>query len=342
MPKCEQPSDVGEQDWQPQTQFAIVFERPDVQERSSMPCRKIAMLPSKPRGGFSLIELLVVAAIVGVLIALLVPAIQRVRAAAARVQCALNIRQLMIAAQMASDVRGCMPPLCAPCSDPNQGPPLLYCFTPDDTPYGKHLYTIFTFLLPYLEQDNIYQQLSINEYAGGQYSQVIRLFICPMDPSLADGLNVTAHGGADQWAGSSYAGNNYVFGDPNQGITYGAAQIPASFPDGTSTTICFAEVFGTCGSSGDVNNLWGSLWADSNSIWRPGYDLGPDKAGNLVQGYPPAPLPQDSPNYITGCDPARPQSAHSGGLNVGLADGSVRICFHRYRSGDMGHRQRSA
>ena len=124
---------------------------------------------------------------------------------------------------------------------------------------------------------------------------------------------------------AAYAGNNYVFGNPNQGITYGAAQIPASFPDGTSTTICFAEVFGTCGSSGDVNNLWGSLWADSNSIWRPGYDLGPDKAGNLVQGYPPAPLPQDNPNYITSCAPARPQSAHGGGLNVGLADGSVRF-----------------
>ena len=214
------------------------------------------MLPSKPRGGFSLIELLVVAAIVGVLIALLVPAIQRVRAAAARVQCALNIRQLMIAARLrVTSVGVCR--LCAlPAPTPIEGPPLLYCFTPDDTPYGKHLYTIFTFLLPYLEQDNIYQQLSINEYAGGQYCQAIRLFICPMDPSLADGLNVTAHGVADQWAGSSYAGNNYVFGDPNQGITYGAAQIPASFPDGTSTTICFAEVFGTCGSSGDVNNLW--------------------------------------------------------------------------------------
>jgi prepilin-type processing-associated H-X9-DG protein len=231
----------------------------------------------------------------------------------------------MLAAQSTNETHGCMPPLCAPCSDPNQGPPRLYCFTPPNTRYGKHIYTLFTFLLPYVEQDNIYKQLSISEYAGGQYSNVISLFICPMDPSLPGGMNTTAYGGAQQWAGSSYAGNNYVFGDPDQGITYGAARIPSSFPDGTSNTIAFAEVFGTCGSGGNLSNLWGSLWADSNSIWRPGCNLGPGKAGNLVQGYPPAPLPQDNPNYFSNCDPIRPQSAHDGGLNVALADGSVRF-----------------
>jgi prepilin-type processing-associated H-X9-DG protein len=72
-----------------------------------------------------------------------------------------------------------------------------------------------------------------------------------------------------------------------------------------------------------MNFLWGSLWADANSIWRPGYNLGPDKNG--VLGYPPSPMFQVQPRFNTTCDPTRPQSQHPGGLNVTLGDGSVRF-----------------
>jgi len=101
-------------------------------------------------------------------------------------------------------------------------------------------------------------------------------------------------------------------------------RIPATIRDGTSNTVFFAEVFGTCGNGGNINGSleWGSLWADSNSIWRPGYNLGPGKNG--VSGYPPAPLPQDNPDFVISCDPTTNQSGHDHGLNVCLGDGSVR------------------
>jgi prepilin-type processing-associated H-X9-DG protein len=76
-------------------------------------------------------------------------------------------------------------------------------------------------------------------------------------------------------------------------------------------------------SSADTN-VWGSLWADSNSIWRPGFNLGAGKSGT-TKGYPAAKLPQTNPEFIINCDPTTTQSAHDGGINVTLGDGSVRF-----------------
>ncbi len=271
------------------------------------------------RSGFTLIELLVVIAIIAILIALLVPAVQKVRESAARTQCINNFKQVGLAVHNLHDTRKILPPLCAPCADPNNAG----CFTSASTPYGRHIYTTFHFLLPYLEQDAIYKQLSLSGYAGGQYYRALTVLICPSDPSVVNGMNTTTNGGANNWGASSVAANNYVFGNPQSGNTWGANKIPAHIPDGTSNTIFFAEVYGTCGNSGNQASLWGSLWADANSIWRPGYNLGGSKG--YVTGYPPARLPQDQPNFINTCDANRPQSGHSGGLNVCLGDGSVRF-----------------
>ncbi len=275
--------------------------------------------PQSRRPGFTLIELLVVIAIIAILIALLVPAVQKVREAAARAHCANNFKQVGLATHALHDVRKILPPLCAPCADPSQPG----CFTSASTPYGRHIYTAFHFLLPYLEQDNIYKQLSLSGYAGGQYYRPIAVLVCPSDPSVVNLMNTTPYGGANNWGASSIAANNYVFGDPRLGNTWGSAVIPRSIPDGTSNTLFYAEVYGTCGNSGNQAVLWGSLWADANSIWRPAYNLGPNK-GN-VTGYPASLLPQNQPNFINTCDPNRTQSAHTGGLNVCLGDGSVRF-----------------
>src|SRR5262249_31327184 len=93
--------------------------------------------------------------------------------------------------------------------------------------------------------------------------------------------------------------------------------------DGLSYTIYFCEIYGTCGSSGGTAVLWGSLWADANSIWRPGYNLGSGKAG--TNGYPAAEMFQVRPHYYPNCDPERPQSPHIGGIHVCLGDGSVQF-----------------
>lgn len=275
----------------------------------------------RPRGGFTLVELLVVIAIIGILVALLLPAVQSAREAARRTQCANNAKQIGLACHNLATVRNLLPPMSAPCADPG----VAGCFTGTETPWGKHHYTLYQFMLPYLEQRAIYDQLTPTGYAGGQYFQVISTLLCPTDVSSPGGKSSTSYGGANQWGVTNYAGNNYVFGNPLGGNTIGAATLPGGVPDGLSNTIFFAEIYGTCGSSGQLTLLWGSLWADANSIWRPGYNLGDSKGGGGLTNYPPALMFQTSPPFKDACDPLRSQSAHSGGVTVVLGDGSVRF-----------------
>jgi hypothetical protein len=121
-----------------------------------------------------------------------------------------------------------------------------------------------------------------------------------------------------------------VFGDPPKSLTYTRKkkQFDPTMLDGLSNTIFFAEIYGTCGNTGNVNaaNTYGSLWADANSVWRPGFNLGPNnKAGTGITNYPASPKFQVLPHYLNNCTFTLPQALHPEGMMIGLADGGVRI-----------------
>jgi prepilin-type N-terminal cleavage/methylation domain-containing protein len=274
--------------------------------------------------GFTLIELLVVIAIIAILIGLLLPAVQKVREAAARMQCSNNLKQLGTAIHnYASTYNSKLPS--ANYRDWNQS----------NSNGGLN---IFGALLSYIEQDNVYRiayayavangstfwdAAGFNSPSGTVRSLTIKTFQCPSDPTMVNGY---AANQVNAWGGASYQGNFQVFGMgpfaarlPPGGTNRAPMYNVGNIPDGTSNTIAFAEHFAACSASNGSGNLW---------AW-PGGDWGPNSWGvtfaNSPWGGNWSSPPQYSPiPYNTACDNSRPSTAHTGTCLTGLMDGSVR------------------
>src|SRR5438067_9733632 len=130
---------------------------------------------------FTLIELLVVIAIIAILIGLLLPAVQKVREAAARLECQNNLKQIGLACHSYHDANGGLPPGY-----------LATAAYPDTYPGWGWA----TFLLPYLEQDNLYKQLNLSAGVATEPAirTVVKLYLCPSDsvpPSPFPVVNAT-------------------------------------------------------------------------------------------------------------------------------------------------------
>jgi prepilin-type N-terminal cleavage/methylation domain-containing protein/prepilin-type processing-associated H-X9-DG protein len=276
---------------------------------------------------FTLIELLVVLAIIGVLLALLMSAVQRVREAAARAQCLNNLRQLALAMQDYHDTQGRFPP----------GQFL--------GPYGQgcnsYCWSWLARLLPYVEQTNLFQQGKVPSQtlqSSGIAAWQIKLFLCPSDGSSwggprTDAGNLSgfpvgqsnykgvsgANWGADSSLGwpviDTYWRNRGTNGsydglDNGDGIMfrsdYRVGVRMLDIKDGTSNTFMLGEDI-------PALNAWCS-WPYANNAY--GTCAIPPNAKPPGGGAFP---PSDWPNTWSF------RSRHPGGLNFAYADGSVHF-----------------
>ena len=266
----------------------------------------------KTRSGFTLVELLVVIAIIGILIGLLLPAVQKVREAAARVNCQSNMKQLALALHNANDTMGRLPPLVG------------------RYPQGVgNSNTLSFWLLPYIEQDNLYKAAangagSYDAFLNNVYLTPVKVYQCPSDPGSVNGA--IQDGNLNGWAVTNYAPNAQVFaytdGNWNVYNSEGAARIPGTFQDGTSNTVVFAEKLGVC-SNPSINKTAGSAWArysPNPSTYGPYFAYGSKDLVGPMYSFQVQPTP-----YNGNCDFRLPSTGHTGGMVVGMGDGHARV-----------------
>ena len=269
-----------------------------------------------------------VIAIIGILIALLLPAVQAAREAARRMQCANNLKQIGLAAHIVDNTYRQMPPLSCEAS---------WLDYEIETPFsGVAGATVFYWLLPHIEEQAIFDHGKevgtvtevINGKINGVCTEAISTFLCPSDTSNDNGYPRTEFGGADQWAVGCYAANYLVFGNPAASTRVlrlqGNPSLDRTFPDGTSSTIVFTERYATCQVAGSSSKL-ANLWSDANGGFRPSFCVNSDYQWPDWPDYRPCLLFQDTPDMFTGCEARRAQSCHAGGINACFGDGSVHL-----------------
>jgi prepilin-type N-terminal cleavage/methylation domain-containing protein len=253
------------------------------------------------RKAFTLIELLVVIAIIAVLIGLLLPAIQKVREAAARIYSTNNLKQIALATHSFADVEsGRIPD------------------TAGDKEGVRPGESVLQALLVYIEQGTLHRAIKTREILY-PYAPV-KTYMSTADPSIPDRYKMYNDP-------ASYGANGLIFRSE--------MRFPIALSDGTSNTILFAEhyAFGCSGIRNPPNPVYRRIFETSTD------SIGSRTASFADYGTTGGPysLNRDGTYFLEPprwnfevrpavykCDPLLPQTPHSGGMLAAIADGSVR------------------
>ena len=292
--------------------------------------------------GFTLVELLVVIAIIGVLVALLLPAVQAAREAARRNQCMNNVKQLGLSLQMYHDANKRFPPG--------------HMETGIDGPSYRHQLSWLALCLPYLEEGNVSKLIRMEDIEPATNAHtnpklvpagrtVIATFSCASDPIAADSVAQIARDAAGTlfWAPTNYMGNQGILCDCRGDECSGMFGHDTKFKmkdvtDGTSQTIAVGESLkGDLDANTLVDNYIFSSSANSDDI--NGCQSFPpntaDRATAWIGGQPhlnmfstarsPNDARVDCKGPSNGCTNFAARSGHPGGASLAFADGSVHF-----------------
>lgn len=300
---------------------------------------------ARPRRGFTLVEMLVVIAIIAVLAGMLLPAIQMAREAARKASCSNNLRNLALGVQQFDTAKGYVPASRTFLKIPSRGgatytpPPVFNANTA-----GLHTVTWVHQILPYIERQDLYDLLQ-NEllaYTGGSYNPIeiivqrggnngikLNVMFCPSDEldgtkeqasyacnsGLPDNILITPSSG---YAYGVDWDANGVFDNRMQGTNDVGLKIYKTtlgrIPDGTANTLMLAENVDVeqwhlngWGSQGEREFNLGLVWQDDTVNQQINKNTGNVSTIGFAEDY------------------ARPSSNHSAGFNAAFCDGSVRF-----------------
>jgi len=282
------------------------------------------------RHAFTLIELLVVIAIIAILIGLLLPAVQKVREAAARMKCQNNLKQLSLALHGYHDTYDRFP---------------LGAVWNGGGMYANPRSGWNIPLFPYIEQGNLFKQFPASAAAQQWYPYftpeatsatgptrvVVQTWLCPSDSGVLlnnQSWGVYALGNYNAFFGGLNLGGAMANNSANRaafGINFGARF--ADFGDGTSNTMVLGEYLR---SRGATNDQRGMIWGDQPGYGQVYSQLSPNSTSPdlLYVGWCDNKPLQNLPciNGDGGSNnTVAARSAHTGGVNVGMGDGSVRF-----------------